>query len=57
MRLLTTPDDPKKRAMTLGDFILGVYDGCGRRRARAIVRLALDTHWVQFLGQDDALIP
>lgn len=56
MRLLTTRDGPRKKALTLGDFILGVYDGCGRRRARAIVRLALDTRLVRFLAQDGSLV-
>lgn len=39
-----------KPAMTFGDFIMGVYDTWGKRRAREIVRLAVNAHLVVFRG-------
>ena len=40
----------KKKALTFGNFIAAVYDACGQRRARAIVRLAVNAHVVAFRG-------
>lgn len=41
----------KKKALTFGDFITVVYDTYGRRRARGIVRNAVNAHLVEFRGQ------
>jgi hypothetical protein len=42
----------KKKALTLGEFIAGIYDACGRQKARGIVRLAIKAQWVEFRGHD-----
>ncbi|MCI0534170.1 MAG: hypothetical protein L0Z50_02965 [Verrucomicrobiales bacterium] len=41
----------KKKALTLGEFIMSVYDVCGQQRAKGIVQRAVNTHLVHFLGQ------
>jgi hypothetical protein len=46
----------KKRALTFGDFIAAVYDACGQRRARAIVRLVVNAHMVAFRGRQRFVI-
>jgi hypothetical protein len=40
----------QKKALTFGDFIAAVYSVCGKRRARGIVRLAVNAHVVAFRG-------
>jgi hypothetical protein len=42
----------RKKSLTFGEFIAGVYDICGKRKARGIVRLAVKAHWVEFRGPD-----
>jgi hypothetical protein len=41
--------DLKKR-LTFGDFVAGVYASCSRRKAKAIVRFAVNEHLVEFWG-------
>jgi len=41
----------RKKALTFGEFITAAYDACGKRRANAIVRLALKARWVEFCSQ------
>jgi hypothetical protein len=41
----------KKRAPTFSDLIVAVYDACGQRRAKGILRLAVNAHVVVFRGQ------
>ena len=41
----------RKKALTFGEFIASVYDACGKRKAIGMVRLAIETHWVEFRGQ------
>jgi len=36
----------KKVPLTLGEFIMGVYDACDEHRARVIVWLAINAHLV-----------
>jgi hypothetical protein len=36
----------KKAPLTLGEFIMGVYDACDEHRARVIVWLAINAHLV-----------
>jgi len=38
----------RKIYITLGEFIEGVYDVFGKRKAGGIVRLAFDAHLIQF---------
>jgi hypothetical protein len=40
-----------KRALTFGNLIETVYGICGNRRARGIIRLAVDAHIVVFREQ------
>jgi hypothetical protein len=37
----------KHRSLTLGEFIVGVYDACGEQRARVIVWLAMRARLVR----------
>jgi hypothetical protein len=46
----------KKRALTFGDFIAAAYRAWGARRARGLVRLALNAHLVVFRGQQRFVI-
>jgi hypothetical protein len=41
----------KQKALTLGNLIETVYGVCGNRRARGIIRLAIDAHIVVFQKQ------
>jgi hypothetical protein len=40
----------RKRALTFGDLIAAVYTACGNRRAKQVVRLAVNAHVVAFRG-------
>jgi hypothetical protein len=40
----------KKRALTFGEFVEGIYDTCGSRKAKGMVRLAVKSHLVEFRG-------
>jgi hypothetical protein len=46
----------RKKSLTFGEFIARVYDVCGKRKARGIVRLAFKARWVEFRGQDRFVI-
>ena len=46
----------RKKALTFGEFIASVYDACGKRKAIGMVRLALETHWLEFRGQQRFVI-
>jgi hypothetical protein len=41
----------RKKALTFGEFVARVYDVCGTRKAKGIVRLAVKAHLVEFRGQ------
>jgi hypothetical protein len=41
----------RKKPLTFGEFIACVYDGCGKRKARGFVRLAIKGHLIEFRGQ------
>jgi hypothetical protein len=47
---------PRKKAMTFGDFISIADEVCGQRRAKAIVRNAVNEHLLQFRGKQTFLI-
>ena len=47
----------KKKALTFGDFIAAAYRAWGSRRARGLVRLALNAHLVVFRGRQRFVIP
>jgi len=46
----------RKKALTLGEFIADVYDGCGKRKARGIVRLAIKAQLIEFRGHQRFVI-
>jgi hypothetical protein len=46
----------QKKALTFGDLIAAVYGACGKRRARGIVRLAVNAHVVAFRGHWHSVI-
>ena len=46
----------KKKALTFSDFIAATYRAWGARRARGVVRLALNAHFVLFRGQQRFVI-
>ncbi len=41
---------PRKKGLTFGDFITGVYDVVGKRKAKEVVRVAVNTRHVSFQG-------
>ena len=48
--------DCRKRRLTFGEFIMAVYDACGRQKAEGIVRLAVNAHLVEFRGRNRFVI-
>jgi hypothetical protein len=45
-----------KRVLTFGEFVAAVYSAWGKRRARSLVRLAVNARLVKFLGSQQLLI-
>jgi hypothetical protein len=41
----------KKKTLTFGDFITAAYHAWGARRAKGFVRLAVESHLVEFSGR------
>jgi hypothetical protein len=46
----------KRKALTLGEFVVLVYDACGKRQATGIIRLAVNAHVVAFPGRRHLII-
>jgi hypothetical protein len=46
----------RKGPLTFGEFIMAVYDACGRQKARGIVRLAVNARLLEFRGRDRFVI-
>jgi len=46
----------KKKTLTFGEFITGIYDASGRQKAGRIVLLAVKAHWIEFCGHDRLMI-
>lgn len=40
----------RKHGLTFGEFIAAVYETVGKRKAKQLVRLAVNTQHVRFLG-------
>jgi hypothetical protein len=40
----------KKKTLTFGDFVVGIYEVCGKRKAKGIVQLAVNAHLLEFRG-------
>jgi hypothetical protein len=47
-----TRSDPGKRPLTFGDFVAGVYQTWGHRKANGIVQLAIKAHMIEFRGTE-----
>ncbi|MGA2174284.1 MAG: hypothetical protein ABSH38_04785 [Verrucomicrobiota bacterium] len=41
---------PGRKPLTFGDFVAGVYDTWGKRRAKGIIQLAVAVHLIEFHG-------
>jgi hypothetical protein len=46
----------KTQPLTFGDFVAGVYQTCGKRRAKNIVHLAVAMHLIEFRGPERIVI-
>jgi hypothetical protein len=46
----------KKKPLTFGDFVEGVYETWGQRKAKGIVHLAVKVHLVEFCGPERIVI-
>ena len=42
----------KKKPLTFGEFVEGVYQTWGKEKAKGIIQLAVKTHVVEFLGPE-----
>lgn len=40
----------KRKRLTFGEYIAGVYEAVGGRKAKRVIRLAVNTRQVGFLG-------
>jgi hypothetical protein len=47
---------PRRKPLTFGDFVAGVYQAWGERRAIGIVRLAIDAHVIEFRGTERFIV-
>jgi hypothetical protein len=47
---------PKTEPLTFGDFVAGVYQTWGRRRAKGIVQLAVAVNLIKFRGIERVVI-
>ncbi len=46
----------KQKCLTFGDFVVAVYGACSKRKASKIVRVAVNTHLVEFQGRQRYVI-
>jgi hypothetical protein len=53
---MTTTINGKNRVLTLGDLVAAAYRTWGKRRAKGLVRLAVNSRLVVFQGQQRILI-
>jgi hypothetical protein len=53
---MTTATKDKKKVLTFGDFIAAAYRAWGRRRAKGLVWLAVNTRLVEFRGKHRVVI-
>jgi len=47
---------PRRRPLTFGDFVEGVYHTWGKRRAKGIIQLAIRAHVIEFRGPERFVI-
>ena len=48
--------NPKKKSLTFGDLVAATYRAWGAKRAKGLVRLAVNAHLVVFRGQQRFVI-
>jgi hypothetical protein len=46
----------KKRVLLFGDLVAAIFQACGRRRAKELVRAAVNDHLVVFPGRQRVVI-
>jgi hypothetical protein len=56
MRTHLMKTHPRKRPLTFGDFVAGVYQTWGQRRAKGIIELAIKVHMIEFRGAERFVI-
>jgi hypothetical protein len=52
----TNRKQDKRKALRLGDLIAAVYAACGKQKAKRVVRLAVNSHLIEFRGADRFVI-
>ncbi|HEY3863791.1 MAG TPA: hypothetical protein VGO59_18095 [Verrucomicrobiae bacterium] len=55
-QLLPLKDRFARKPLTFGEFVAGVYQTCGKRKAKGIVQLAVAVNLVEFRGADRFVI-
>ena len=55
-QILQRKAQPRKEALTFGDFVAVVYDTWGKRRAKAIIQLAVNAQVIEFRGTERFVI-
>ena len=51
-QMLKMRDLPRKKALTFGDFVEGVYHAWGKRKATGIIQLAIKSNMIEFRGKE-----
>jgi hypothetical protein len=46
----------RRKHLTFGEFIMAIYDTCGRQQAEGIVQFAVNVHLIEFRGHDRVVI-
>lgn len=46
----------EKKLLTFGELVLAGYEAAGKRRARGIIGLAVNTHLIEFRGRQRFVI-
>ena len=52
MKPYRTLKTDRKKPLTFGDFVVGVYETWGKRRAKGIIQLACEVHMIEFRGKE-----
>ena len=55
-QILPIKTESGRRPLTFGDFVAGVYNTWGQRRAKGIIQLALKAHVIEFRGTERFVI-
>ncbi len=46
----------RRKPLTFGDFVAGVYQACGKRKAKEIIELAVKAHVIEFRGTERVVV-